>query len=97
MTHSQHRNRKQQANQETTAKLSRRVFVSTGSVLAASGIYTTGAPEVTALDNVTSQSVPPSTLAQEFSVAARQTTKDHYMHDPGMAILSDGTLLVAAP
>ncbi len=99
MTDSHHSNRQQQTNQETTAKLNRRAFVSTGSALAASGIYASGAgaPEVTAFDNVTSQSGPVPPLTQEFSVAARQTTKDHYMHDPGMAILSDGTLLVAAP
>ena len=36
-------------------------------------------------------------LAQEYTVAARQTTKDHYMHDPGMSCMQDGTMLVAAP
>jgi hypothetical protein len=36
-------------------------------------------------------------LAQEYTIAVRQITKDHYMHDPGMARLPDGTIFVAAP
>ena len=38
----------------------------------------------------------PKPLAQEFTIAARQITKDHYMHDPGMTCMPDGTIFVAA-
>ncbi|MCH2128912.1 MAG: glycoside hydrolase [Pirellulaceae bacterium] len=80
------------------ATLSRRAFVGSSSALAATGVY--GATLSSNAVATEQQVTPPNStqpVAQPFTIPARQTTKDHYMHDPGMACMEDGTLLVAAP
>ena len=80
------------------AKLSRRAFVGTGSLLAASGVYAShGRSKAHAAEETNLRSGCTEPLGQQYTIAARQTTKDHYMHDPGMACAPDGTLLVASP
>lgn len=98
MTNTHHSDRQQAENEAVESKLSRRAFVGTGSVLAASGVCSgTGSSIAFAAGKTRPPAMGVGPLAQEFTVAARQTTKDHYMHDPGMACAADGTLLVAAP
>jgi hypothetical protein len=36
-------------------------------------------------------------LAQDFTIACRRPTPNHFIHDPGMALPPNGDLLAAAP
>ena len=36
-------------------------------------------------------------LAPRYTIAQRRPSSDHYMHDPGMTVLPDSTIFVAAP
>jgi len=48
--------------------------------------------------NPTLSSQPAATpLAQDFTVACRRPSPDHFIHDPGMTVLPGGGIFVAAP
>ena len=76
--------------------LTRRRLIGSSVVLGASGVTVASA----ALSP--SHPRPPvhrsaQLLAQEFTVAAKVPTPDHYMHDPGMTRLGKDRIFVAAP
>ena len=76
--------------------LTRRRLIGSSVVLGASGVTAASAalsPSHTRHRSHRSAQL----LAQEFTVAAKVPTPDHYMHDPGMTRLGKDRIFVAAP